>query len=166
MLVVILAAENHFNTHPPLKCGVLSNWKYRETEQLHSVAAILCKLREVVMCNYYPIASSISTITPPALSLQMWTSSVCWAETRKIWQRGSFLKAPPGWHKAVYTQKGIKTTVRGTLLMCLTVASGLILISYWLQPFPTVLFTGFQSTCYNCKYTHTQRRTIQGMLTT
>lgn len=50
---VILAAENHFNTHPPLKCGVLSNWKWWEAEPLHSAAAILCKLREVAMCNYH-----------------------------------------------------------------------------------------------------------------
>lgn len=44
--------------------------------------------------------------------------------------RGAVLKSPVGGHEAVNTQWGIKTTVGETLLMCLTVASGLILISY------------------------------------
>lgn len=48
-------AENHFNTNPPhWNVEYFSNWKWWETEQLHSAAAIRRKLREVVMCNYRP----------------------------------------------------------------------------------------------------------------
>lgn len=60
-------------------------------------------------------------------------------------------KSPVGWHKAFNTQwqdkKKQTLTVGESVLMCLTVASGLVLIRYWLQPSS---LTAIQSTRYDC----------------
>lgn len=106
----------------------------------------MCKLREVLMCNYHPN----SRFNSHNRTIQAVTSQQRLPMQVHICKEGGQLfKSPVGWHKAVNTQWGIKTTIGETLLMRLTVASGLILIRYWLQP-PSL--TAIQSTCYNCTH--------------
>lgn len=120
------------------------------------------------MCNYHPNSqfNSHSRTVLAVTSQQKAPMEIHIGKDRTDEARRVIFKSPLGWHKAFNSQRRIKTTVGETLLMCLTVASGLILISYWLQPASHRFFFFPQAFKAPVVIAHTQRRKIQGGLTT
>lgn len=112
------------------------------------------------MCNYHPNSQfnshnrTAQAVTPqqkPPMEVH-----ICKDRTDEA--RRVIFKKPCGADiRQLIYGGGIKTTVGETLLMCLTVASGLLLIRYWVQPpshhFFLFFFTAVQSTGYNCTHT-------------
>lgn len=93
------------------------------------------------------MAGSIVTIAQSRPSIR---HRSCWWRHTSARKEGNFLKAPGADIRQLIHSGGLKPPLEKILLMLLTVASGLILISYWLQ---LLSLAAVQSTCYNCTHT-------------
>lgn len=137
-----------------------SNWKWWETEQLHSAAAIRRKLREVVMCNYRPNSQfnshnrTVQAVTPqqkPHLQRQdRWSKDgnfkkkPCGADIRRLIHGGGIKNHR--WRNSIDVFDG---GIWATIEQILTAAS-----------FPPFLFSSSSSQPFKALViiAHTQRR--------
>lgn len=128
--LVVLADENHWK--PPSTHIKNRKWLGRRMFlKKNQSPSMPCKLQEALMCNYQQNSQFNSRNAPVSKG----------SHAPRRGPHGStvtFEKPPRVLRQAFNTQRGDlkkrkKTTVGESVLMCLTVASGLILIRYWLQ---------------------------------